>query len=259
MVTATSTSPSSAAPYWELSSRPLVSLAFIAPLIAAYEVGVLTLGDGASRNGADVWLRSLLSLAGFGQYILLPVLVCGILLAWHHARRDPWQIDGRVVGTMWLESAVLALGLILVAQTLAGLAAGSSEPNPRLVAQPAGGTAWTARLIGYLGAGIYEELLFRMLLLPLAIALLQRAGLNRRPSAAMAIVATSLLFAAAHYQYDFTLLGMHFAAPRGDAFDWFSFLFRFAAGSVFALLFALRGFGIAAGTHALYDLLVLVA
>jgi hypothetical protein len=36
----------------------------------------------------------------------------------------------------------------------------------------------------------------------------------------------------------------------------FSFLFRFLAGICFSLVFIYRGFGIAAGSHALYDILM---
>ena len=38
--------------------------------------------------------------------------------------------------------------------------------------------------------------------------------------------------------------------------DSYVFLFRMMAGVFFALLFQLRGFGVAAGTHACYDVLV---
>src|SRR3990170_3082495 len=48
--------------YWRESQRPLVSLAFVLPLLVVYEGGVLWLGPAAMRNGADVWLRQLLDL-----------------------------------------------------------------------------------------------------------------------------------------------------------------------------------------------------
>ena len=59
------------------------------------------------------------------------------------------------------------------------------------------------------------------------------------------MILTSVVFSAAHY------LG-----PHGDAFEAFSFWFRFMAGAFFAMLFVHRGFGIAAGTHAMYDIFV---
>ena len=84
-VTAAANKPES---YWELSRRPLVSLVFIAPILLAYELGVLTLGVGQPRNAADIWLRQSLGALGFGQYVLLPLLTCGVLLGWHHAAAD---------------------------------------------------------------------------------------------------------------------------------------------------------------------------
>ncbi|MDX1948326.1 MAG: CPBP family glutamic-type intramembrane protease [Pirellulaceae bacterium] len=242
--------------YWSDSTRPLASLAMVAPFLVAYEAGVLLLGSGAIRNGADVWLRTWLDLAGLGQYFLLPVLVCGILLAWHHARRDAWRIDRRVLGAMWLEAVALGLALLVLAQLQARLLAGFCDPAP-VAALATGPAALAARACGYCGAGIYEELLFRLLLLSPAIALLRWVGMNRTYSLGCAIAATSLAFAAAHYRFELSLFGWQIGLPHGDEFTWFSFLFRATAGSVFALVFALRGFGIAVAAHAIYDLLVL--
>ena len=61
----------------------------------------------------------------------------------------------------------------------------------------------------------------------------------------VAVLATSLLFAIAHH-----------VGPYGEPFLWFTFLFRVLAGIFFAVLFLYRGFGIAAGAHAGYDILV---
>jgi len=241
-------------PYWADSARPLICLAFVAPMLILYEAGVFWLGPAAIRNGADVWLRALLDSIGFGQYFLLPLLTCGILLGWHHTRRDPWQLSNRTIRLMWFESAVYALILLVAAQLQAELMGGTSE------AASTGGSDRFAqgatRLIGYLGAGVYEEVLFRLLPIPLVALALGRTGLNRRGSLIVAVAATSVLFALAHYKLDLELLGMHIALPYGDEFAWFSFTFRFTAGMLFGALFATRGFGIACGAHALYDLLV---
>ena len=97
------------------SARPLVSMAFIAPLLVIYEMGVILLGPHTLRNGADLWLRDFLELLGFGQYFLLPLLTCGILLAWHHTRDDSWSMRGSVLSTMLIESILLALILFAAA------------------------------------------------------------------------------------------------------------------------------------------------
>jgi len=281
--------------YLEQSRRPLVSLVFIVPLLATYEGGVIYLGPAALRNGADVWLRHLLGLIGFGQYFLLPALTVGLLLAWHHTTHQGWRLPREIVLGMYLESAVLAFGLLgigylernLSQLALATLSSsnvlGANEQRPdarppsrsnRAESRPAGPRAAVrqpavpgaaasqpafpprallatmvstpaARLVGFCGAGIYEEALFRLLLLPPVAWLLGLFSVTRPWRLALAIVATSAVFSAAHY-----------VGPHGEAVEWFSASFRCFAGIFFATLFVYRGFGIAAGTHALYDVLV---
>ena len=102
--------------YWQQSRRPLASLAFVAPLLLVYELGVLLLGPLAMRNGADVWLRQLLDVLGFSQYFLLPLLTIGLLLGWHHVTRQPWRIEPGVLYTMLAESASLAIVLMIIAR-----------------------------------------------------------------------------------------------------------------------------------------------
>ena len=125
---------------------------------------------------------------------------------------------------------------------------------------------WTAAAQGYLavisshcGAGIYEELLFRVILFSGLLGLFKLAGLTSGWRIAAAVAASSLLFAAAHYQFDFTVAGHHFASTVGDKFTWSSFLFRMSAGGFFSLLYCYRGFGVVVGTHALYDIFTLFA
>ena len=232
----------------------MASLFFVAPMLLAYEAGVLVLGPQAVRNGADVWLRGLLDQIGFGQYFLLPLLTCSLLLAWHHTRRERWNVDWSVCYGMLAESSAFGLALLLVAQTQSTLFAN------HLPAAEVGAAASHifGRCIGYFGAGIYEELLFRLMLLPAAIASLKWFGMSARWSVVTAVLGTSLLFSAAHYQYDFSLFGLHVASSYGDPFQLFSFSFRFLAGVFFSTLFVQRGFGVTAGSHALYDILIVV-
>lgn len=240
--------------YLQASQRPLTALIFVLPMILAYEIGVVALGSGAVRNGADVWLRKSLTYAGFGQYFLLPILVVAILLGWHHTRRDPWKIEMRIIRWMWLES--LALGSLLLA--IAFVVGSYFAQLPSLYVPSTAGSMSEvlARMIGYLGAGLYEELMFRLLLFSICYGVLLAVRLKPTAATMVAVIASSLLFAAAHYQFDFEILGYRFATTIGDRFAWSSFVFRALAGAYFAVLFAYRGFGIAAGAHAIYDVLV---
>jgi membrane protease YdiL (CAAX protease family) len=221
--------------YWSISRTPLTSLVFTLPLVAAYEGGVLLLGRGTARNGADVWLRTLLDQAGFGEYFLLPVLTIVGLLAWHHVEHDRWNWSGGVLAGMAVECcfwAVMLQGIARLQDRFWPLAAGVGE-------------GLLSRFVAFCGAGLYEEVLFRLLLMPALSWVFARLGAGPAAAAIQAVIGSSLLFSAAHY-----------VGPLGDTFDPYSFTFRFLAGGFFAVLFSFRGFGIAAGSHAAYDMLV---
>ncbi len=95
------------------------------------------------------------------------------------------------------------------------------------------------------GAGIYEELVFRLIVITLLTMLLgDVARLRQVVAVALAVILSSLLFAAHHYE------------PIGaDAWSSSSFAFRAAAGAYLAAVFVLRGFGLAVGCHVIYDVL----
>ena len=90
--------------------------------------------------------------------------------------------------------------------------------------------------------------MFRLILLSAVAWVIRSAGATNRASLIAAVIVTSLAFSAAHYQ-PFT--------AGGDPFHWFTFVFRFLAGVFFSVLFLLRGFGITAGSHAMYNIFTL--
>ncbi len=251
--TSAATSKSLVTRYWNESARPLVSLAFVAPMIVAYEGGLIALGPQAMRNGADVWLRQLLEWLGFSQYFLLPALTCALLLGWHHLNQERWSIRWMFLYGMLVESMAFGAVLLFAAQAQQAIfAAIGADAPPTLAVQD---TQAIGLLIAFFGAGIYEELLFRVMLFPAMAALLRLAGTPRRMSWVVAIFLSSLAFAAAHYQLDLMIGNYHLVTSYGDSFEWSSFMFRFAAGIFFSTLLLTRGFGIAAGAHAFYDIL----
>jgi membrane protease YdiL (CAAX protease family) len=232
-----------------------MSLALVLPLLLTYEAGVLLLGAEAVRNGADVWLRQFLDGLGFAQhvqYFLLPAATIGILLGWHHLTHEPWTISREVLAGMVCESVVWAVLLVGLAQLQGEVSRRWGLPVPRAAVESAVPVALedatkslVGRIIGYCGAGIYEEVLFRLILLSACGAILRFFFGPARWTAVAAVLASSVVFSAAHY-----------VGPHGEPFQMYSFVFRFLAGGMFAILFVLRGFGIAVGTHAAYDLIV---
>jgi hypothetical protein len=232
------------ADYWSRTRRPLTCLVFLAPLLAAYEAGVQWLGGrdaDAIRNGADYWMRNALESLGLNSPWLLPGMIVVGLLVWHIARQETWRVSPSVLGGMLAESLLFAFALVVVGQledsAMRHLRAGvPAALAPERLAPLA---------VMYVGAGVYEEVLFRLCLLPLCYGLFRAGGLGHRPATALAIVATSLAFSLAHY-----------VGPAGESFRLFTFWFRTLAGLFFAALFVLRGFGITVGAHATYDLIV---
>jgi membrane protease YdiL (CAAX protease family) len=219
--------------YWTQSRRPLSSLLLVAPLLAIYEAAVLLLG---AQNGADSLMRWLLERLGFGQHLLLPIATVCTLLAWQYLSHQPWRFSPGVLAIMVVESVLLGLCLRL----------GSFAQNAVLMTGYADALKTNLReAAGFLGAGIYEELLFRLILLSLTIWGLRRAGVAPRTGVIVAVVLNGLLFAAAHH-----------IGPGGESpIRWPRFAFRTMAGIYFSVIFLYRGFGIAAGSHAAYDLL----
>jgi len=119
--------------------------------------------------------------------------------------------------------------------------------SPRLAGGIAGQSFGT-RVVMSLGAGVYEETVFRLGIMAGLAALLERGvGFRRWVAALVALIVSSVLFSA-----------MHHIPPYGDPFTIGVFTFRVLAGACFALIFWFRGFAVAVYTHALYDLYVLV-
>ena len=229
------------------SRAPRYSLVFALPLLVLYEgFSAALTGSGTEgvRNGADVLLKTLfLSLGGRdGLYVFGAALLGGgAWLVWRDRRaaREPWE--GRVFGWMFLESAAYAAVFGVVVGWLTALVL----HGPRGLS--VGGAAaldLPTQLVISLGAGLYEELVFRVLLVGALVRLFTLIlPFGRLVATACAVAVGALVFSAFHY-----------VGPMGDTFTVPSFAFRAIAGVAFSVLFVVRGFGITAWTHALYDL-----
>jgi hypothetical protein len=249
-------SSSSFSRYWRAAREPRYSLTFAFPLLVAYEALALGLSHSAIagvRNGADVLLKSVFVLLGGRDGLLAfgALLVgTGAVLVWRDRRRSG-PLEGRVFVSMALESVVYALLFGLVVGMLTGLLLQGlyTMAGPARAALEANDLGLATLLMISLGAGIYEELLFRVLLVG-TLAWTARRLFGWRPGAAgiFATVLGALIFAAFHY-----------IGPYGDRLELGSFAFRAIAGLLFSGLYLTRGFGITAWTHALYDVFLTVA
>ncbi len=234
------------AQYWTESAQPLMSLIFVAPFLVAYELGLLWWDQPALQNAAELWLRRGLGAVGYGQQLFLPIFACGLLLAAHRHARHPWRVRWCVLPPMLCEALLCGFFLVALLQFQIALTTRLHLESVLPVMTIHGGAERVA-LLGYVGTGIYEELFFRVLIITPLAWLLQRFGESKRMSLTAAAVVSSLLFALAHFQALNT---------TGENFQWFTFIFRFLAGGLFASLYVFRGFGITAGAHTAYDVLI---
>ena len=240
--------------YWSTAKEPWPSLLFILPFLFVYEIGTcVTFRAGGFRNGADLWFRQLGSELGFTVDWAFPLLAPILLLIWQIAARRPWKWNLETLGGMLAESLIFAMALIFIGQVIAAAFPGQVPPVQQIGSLP--------RAISFVGAGIYEEMLFRLAMIPLFAIALKLLLIPHRVAVFFALVGASLVFALAHYVDSLNVIapgdlaqaiGVLLASPE----LWFSFTFRFLAGIVFSTLFLVRGFGIAVGSHILYDLAV---
>ena len=250
--TAPGTPPEAARPvptgYREATRTATYGFLAALPLFVLYEVGVLlaNTGPGEVRVGADVWLKTLLgALGGTGWAALgAAVLAVGAFVWWRERDRRPPLVP-RYFGYVLLESLAYAVGLALVVGGTVGALFGAWAA-PALVLAQLAEMGLGLQLALSIGAGLYEELVFRVILVGgLFWGIQTLSGTDRRTAYLVAAVVGAVVFSAVHHLGTF-----------GDPFTLPVFTFRFLFGLALNAVFLLRGFAVAAWTHAIYDVLV---
>ncbi|MHC4362501.1 MAG: CPBP family intramembrane glutamic endopeptidase, partial [Planctomycetota bacterium] len=271
--------------YFERTSRPIYAIGFLLPFIVFYEMGTIFININVlkhywqGRVVAFSWLQRFLEYLGFGSrlaWVATPLAVVVILLALQLASRKRWHFSMGDVGPMLVECVLLALPLIVFGLLLNGPAepqadfdkstmlfggipvcsSAANEGQSSAVDDNGGGPAikLLADIVTGIGAGIYEELVFRLILICLLMLLFQDVlRFSHKNSIILSVLISAALFSAYHH-IDFLSGQLYQRVP----FNWPEFGFRTIAGVYFAVLFAIRGFGITAGTHAFYDILATI-
>ncbi len=273
--------------YLERTSRPIYAIIFLLPFIIFYEVGTFgintdVLNQSQIRVVAFVWLQNLLESLGFGgklAWVAPPLAVVVILIALQITSGKQWRFWLRDILPMSVECILLAVPLIVLTLFLGRWAgpegnvsrfdnsgtqtqieslpvcssvAGGSLSSPSAEAggiEPA--QSLLANIVTGIGAGIYEELVFRLILICLLMLLFQDVlRLTHKKSIVLSVLISAALFSAHHH------IDLLNGQPNvTDPFSLIRFAFRTIAGIYFAVLFAIRGFGITAGTHAFYNII----
>lgn len=241
--------------YSVISQEPLHILAFLFPLILAYEIGSrLYLGDPGA--GTVQTLRAHSEMLGFfrdfgtiGRYVPAIVL-CAILVVRHASTRAAWKLRPTALTAMVGESLLLTAPLIVFLMLVQMMLRGSPTPAAAMAdaTEDLAKLPWRSAVTISIGAGIYEELLFRLIgVSAIRLILVELVKLGRKPGTAVSLLVCAAAFAAYH---DVT-------APHGGV-DLVRAGSLLLAGVYFGLVFVTRGYGIAVGVHIIYDVCVLV-
>lgn len=279
--------------YLERTSRPIYAIIFLLPFIVFYEYGTFrintdVLNQSQIRVVAFVWLQNFMDSLGFGgkfAWAAPPLAVVIILLSLQITSRKQWNFWVYDYFLMIIECIFLAVPLIVLTLFIStagahhlrsrsqimngdiqnhvysvpvcastdsyiysssGFQNGSHNQNNIIAKQPV-----MANIVTGIGAGIYEELVFRLILICVLMILFQDLlGMSHINSVVLAVLISAGLFSAHHH------IDLFSGRPNAiDPFDLTEFIFRTIAGIYFAFLYAIRGFGITAGTHAFYNII----
>jgi hypothetical protein len=237
-----------------------VGLLAMAPLFAAYELGLAEAGDGGPRNVAELALGRAFAFLPAGETALRIACLAGALVvAFVQVRVAGLPLLRALVRTV-LEGVgfALALGPLLLL-ALAALGVGAEELG--LAPRAAGAPVDAARAARAFGAGAWEELLFRVggysALFVMARGVFgffgAGEGAGRWLAETCALLGSSVLFAAGHLD-----AATRFVGIEGESFDGGVFLWRTVAGIFLAGLFRWRGPGVAAWSHGLFNLALIL-
>ncbi|HEX6983308.1 MAG TPA: CPBP family intramembrane glutamic endopeptidase [Balneolaceae bacterium] len=229
--------------YFSSTRSLLYSYLISLPLLLLYEILIFVSQPAAEqvvRISVDIWIKTLFSY--IGQDVLSITLIFIALLGVFVLYRERNRLSSLRIGyffTMLLEAAVYAFVLaLLISATVAGLL--------QMQISPVENMSLLQQMALSLGAGLYEELFFRVILVSALLFIFKKLFAKKYMAYAFAMVLAAVLFSLAHY-----------IGELGDPFTLGSFLFRFLFGLALNAIYIWRGFGMAAWTHAIYDLMVI--
>ena len=226
-----------------------VSALIALPLLVGYEIGIYLLNIGKTFyvvNAADAWITRIITLDGlipelYSAFVIGAVLIAAIV---HHFRRQEHiEFKKRYFPQVIGESALWAVILAPISFWILSL--GQHFRLPRISAPDLSNVIES--VVHSFGAGFYEELFFRVIVIGILIGLLSLTKLSTTTKYIIAALIAAAIFS-----------GVHHLGPLGDPFSWDIFAFRFMMGLPLNALYLARGFAVAAWSHAIYDIYVML-
>ncbi len=223
--------------YSELSRQPIYILVFLLPFIIFYEVALYSSGNQIQIKAHDHLVRffEMFDMPPTKGLWLGGIAIITTLFIWHIFAGYRWKIKLRVITGMAIESVGFSLPLLLFGAVLGGYVVAGSPSNIHSF-------GIFEKIAISIGAGLYEELIFRMILIlgihTIVCNVFKRSDIT---GFGFGIVISAILFALYH------------DLPSAGSLSAITIFFFFIAGIYLGFLYVIRGFGIAAATHATYD------
>ena len=243
--------PTALEAYFQKTRSHFFGLLAIFLLLVIYEAGSAKIYADEKvviSNSAEVMMQRFLWFVGIRNNLFLwAVYILGLAWAFYLAKKQN-LLDFKFVYIPYsiFESTLYAVLVDVIAGQLANRTKVFMMMAPQAEATVA---AMSKELTRSIGAGIYEELLFRLILVSLFLVTFQKLeifGENKILQSALAVALAAALFSGFHF------LGGNEVA----AFE--PFIFRFYAGVLLGILFVVRGIGVTSYTHAIYNVLLVL-
>lgn len=225
--------------YYSQTRRPLPNLVVVGVLLLFYHVGAAFYGTEVLLQ-APQFLGKLFYMLGAPAAFLPAIPILGVLFAQHLIHRDRWELHLHVIAGMIGEAILWTIPLIALSYVTARIEAGGGL-----------GASGAARiLLEATGAGVYEEFLFRMVLISMVLLLLVDVfGFKKESMTVLAVLAAGVFFSLCHFKN----------FQGGYYFSWRTMIFLTIAGILWGSMFLFRGFAIAVGSHLVWDVFALLA
>ena len=191
------------------------------------------------KNGADVLIEQAISTLGFDIFYVVSTLFVLVFLSivyYQKKNYDSFKIYKSYLLAMLVESFFYALLLFFILGSMSLYLMDVSVTNIYF------------NIILSLGAGIYEELIFRVFSLYILYQLMKFVfkSMSNFSSHFFALILSAILFSSFHF------IGEELFLDNPEAFA-----VRFIAGILLGFLYINRGFGVTAITHSFYDIFVI--
>ena len=219
--------------YWRQTKRPINNVAMIVPLLAFFHISSAFC---PSELLAPQLIGKALSYFGATANFLPPLLIVAVLLGRHAAQKQSWTIQPKALAGMCGESVFWTIPLVVMSFLTGGVVASSLTGGDRSI---------FFELVTGVGAGVYEEFVFRLVFISLVMLVFEDIlEFRGKIVPVLTVIVGACLFSALHFD---------FMGVDGLEFRWSSFIVLAAAGTLWGVLYIFRGLGIAVGSHIVWN------